>query len=346
MRSSFLLALIGTAAAQRYQTVGKGSVGPRQQTEPVYSCPPNFNLNGKTCERQTTGPVQTLCTQGTLQGDICVIETPKQTRCPIGSILQGKQCVTPNQTPANRFCPFGFVETFSGCEANEQLPLVEICEIGSREGPQCVTVDLLPYTTNQYCPPGFEEAAKGGCWRATVYDCTPLQKGKGGMAGLRGLAGKGGMTVPVTNAKVNVIKQTCERKEAAAYVTDRSCPAGFLDTGSGCMQKNYFPTTTRCSNGGPVETCFTAKNAPFQYDCPPGTQMQGQNCISQQTMPEESFCAQGYDNGFTCVQQFQPTVRCEPGLQLSGNICIGHETAPPQVTVTVTCTGKDCVNHH
>lgn len=348
MRTSFLLALIGSAAAQSFYQGGKGavSIAPRQQTEPVYSCPAGYNLNGKTCERQLTAPPVTLCQQGHLQGDVCIIETEKQARCPPGTVLQGKQCVSTLQQPANRFCPFGFTETISGCEANEQLPLIEICEIGNREGPQCATVDLAPYNVNQFCPPGFEEAAKGGCWRSTVYDCTPPQHGKGGMAGLRGLAGKGGMTVPVTNAKVNVIKQTCERKEGAAYISDRTCPAGFTDTGSGCMQKNYFPTTTRCSNGGPVEACFVVRNAPFQYDCPAGTQMQGQICLSHQVLPEETFCAQGYDNGLTCLQQFPPVIRCDPGLQLSGNICVGIETAPPQVTVTVTCTGKDCINHH
>lgn len=341
MRSTFIVALIGTASAQGYGTQGKGAAA-RQSTDPVYSCPLGFALNGKTCEKQITSAPQTVCSQGRLQGMECIIETPKTARCPAGTVQQGKQCVISQTTPAHKLCPAGFTETFTGCEATQQLPLMEICEIGSREGPQCATVDVAAYITNQYCPPGFDEHGKGGCWRTTTYDCTPLQTGKGGMT-LRGLIGKGGgMQVPVTNAKVNVIKQTCERKEGAAYVTDKNCPGGFTDTGSGCMMKNFFPTTQKCSNGGPIETCFTILAAPFQFDCPAGTTMNGQACLSQQTVPEEVFCAIGYDNGVACTQSFQPHQVCDAGLTLSGGICIGQETAQPQVTVTVTCTGKNC----
>jgi len=345
MRSTFFVALIGSAAAQPVWTQGKGAAVPaRQQSVPVYTCPLGYNLNGKTCEKQITASPNTICTQGVLRGQECIIETPKQARCPPGTTLQGKQCIEQLQQPANKFCPPGFLETFNGCELTEQLPLVEICEIGSREGPQCATVDLAPYNTNKYCPPGFEEHAKGGCWKSTTYDCTPLQRGKGGMS-LRGLIGKEeGMRLPV-NPKVNVIQQTCERKEAAAFVTDRSCPAGFTDSGAACMLKNYHPTTTKCSNGGPLEACFTTRNAPYQFDCPLGTQAQGQLCFSQKSLPEERFCAIGYDNGANCLQTFQPQIVCEAGLTLSGGICIGSETAPPQVTVTVTCTGKNCADH-
>lgn len=345
MRSTFLVALIGTAAAQSGLMHGKGAAYPqRQQTDPVYTCPGDFNLIGKTCERQITATPVTVCAQGTLRGMECVIETPKQNRCPVGTIPQGKQCITQLQQPANEFCPAGFTPSINGCEMTEQLPLVEVCEIGSREGPQCATVDVAPYNVQQFCPPGFEEHAKGGCWKTTTYDCTPLQTGKGGLA-LRGLIGKeGGMSVPVTNAKVNVIQQTCERKEAAAFVTEKNCPAGYTDTGAGCMQKNYFPTTTRCSNGGPVETCFTNRQAPYQFDCPAGTTMQGNVCLSQQIHPEEAYCATGYDNGYACAQTFAPQIICENGLTLSGGICLGVETTQPQVTVTVTCTGKNC--HH
>lgn len=345
MRSTFLVALIGSTAAQ--WTAGKGAALPaRSQTEPVYTCPPGFNLIGKTCEKPITAAPHVICPQGTLQGDICVIETPRTARCPLGTTKQGKQCVAPVVQPAQKYCPAGFVDTGLGCEMTEQLPLIEVCEIGSREGPQCATVDIVPYITNQYCPPGFDEHAKGGCWKSTIYDCTPLQTGKGGLAGLRGLVGKeGGMSAPVTNAKVNVIQQTCERKESAALITDRQCPGGFTDTGAGCMQKNYFPTTTKCSNGGPVETCFTTRPAPYQQQCAPGTTLQGQTCHSQITQPEEVFCAIGIDTGYACLQQFPTNLTCEPGLILNGNLCIGTETAPPQVTVTVTCTGKNCAGH-
>jgi len=341
MRSTFLVALIGVAAAQPLQYHNKGSA--RTQTEPVYSCPFGFSLNGKTCEKTVTEAPNVVCAQGTLRGLECIIETPKTSRCPAGTTPQGKQCITQLSQPAQKFCPAGFTETFGGCEIQEQLPLIEVCEIGSREGPQCATVDVAPYQRQQYCPPGFEEHAKGGCWRSITYDCTPLQTGKGGLA-LRGLVGKeGGMTVPV-NPKVNVIQQTCERKEAAAYVTEKSCPSGFTDNGTGCMVKNYFPTTQKCSNGGPIEACFTTRSAPFQHDCPAGTTQQGKQCISTQTQPEESFCTTGYDNGLNCIQTFAPQQVCPAGLQLTGGVCIGTESAPPQVTVTVTCTGKNC--HH
>eukprot|EP01053_Blabericola_migrator_P005078 Blabericola_migrator_1__5077@NODE_2629_length_2514_cov_84_416428_g1649_i0_p1_GENE_NODE_2629_length_2514_cov_84_416428_g1649_i0NODE_2629_length_2514_cov_84_416428_g1649_i0_p1_ORF_typecomplete_len338_score45_98_NODE_2629_length_2514_cov_84_416428_g1649_i012362249 len=337
MRSTFLVALIGSASA----------LPARTQTDPVYSCAPGFNLIGKTCERPITAPAQIVCNQGVLQGDICVVETPHNARCPPGTTKQGKQCVAPVVAPARPLCPPGFLDTGLGCEITEQLPLIEVCDIGSREGPQCATVDVAPYIINQYCPPGFEEHAKGGCWKSTVYDCTPLQTGKGGLAGLRGLVGKEqGMSVPVNNAKVNVIQQTCERKESAAMITDRQCPAGYTDTGAGCLLKNYFPTTTKCSNGGPVETCFTTRPAAYTYDCTPGTILQGQTCHSQTVHPEEIYCPIGMDNGFACVQQFPAAHICEPGLQLNGNICIGTETAPPQVTVTVTCTGKNCAGAH
>lgn len=349
MRSTFLVALLGYASAQSY-TLGKGAALP-MKTDPVYSCPAGFGLNGKTCEKTVTAAPQVICNQGILQGLECVIETPKTARCPAGTIQQGKQCVQQLQQAAAAFCPAGFVEGYGGCEMTEQLPLIEVCEIGSREGPQCATVDVAPYNAQQFCPAGFEEHAKGGCWRSTTYDCTPLQRGKGGLA-LRGLLGKeggmggmgGGMSAPVTNAKVNVIQQTCERKEAAAYVTEKSCPAGFTDTGNGCMVKNYFPTTQRCSNGGPIEACFTTRNAPFQYQCPAGTQQNGQTCVSTLSQPEETFCSIGFDNGLNCLQTFAPQQVCAPGLTLSGGICLGTETAPPQVTVTVTCTGKNC--HH
>jgi len=340
MRSTFLVALLGYASAQ----YGKGGAGLPMRTDPIYSCPAGFNLNGKTCEKTITSAPQVVCNQGILQGLECVIETPKTARCPPGTIQQGKNCVQQISAPAQAFCPSGFIETFGGCEMTEQLPLIEVCEIGSREGPQCATVDVAPYNTQQFCPPGFEEHAKGGCWRTTTYDCTPLQRGKGGLA-LRGLIGKeGGSSAPVTNAKVNVIQQTCERKEGAAYITERSCPGGFTDNGSGCMVKNYFPTTQRCSNGGPIEACFTTRAAPLNYTCPAGTQQNGQACISTVSQPEETFCSIGFDNGLGCIQTFAPQQVCPGGLTLSGGICLGQETAPPQVTVTVTCTGKNC--HH
>jgi len=338
----------GSVMSERYRLQGmygggKGAVAPnRQETAPVYSCPAGFDLKGKTCEKHITGQPRTVCSQGTLRGMECIIETPKQARCPAGAIQQGKNCIEQIQEPARRFCPAGFMESKNGCETQEQLPLLEVCEMGTREGPQCVTLEIAPPNVRKFCPPGFEEAAKGGCWKVTTYDCTPLQHGKGG-AGLRGMIGKEGMSVPV-KPKVSVIQQTCERKEGAPYQTEKDCPPGYTDSGKNCILKNYTPTSTKCSNGGPIETCFTVRQAPIQWECPAGTQMQGQICTSQRKLPEEFICTTGFDNGNSCIQNFHPNQVCDAGLTLSGGICIGLETAPPQVTVTVTCTGKNCVH--
>lgn len=342
MRSTFLVALLGYASAQSY-TLGKGAAH-TTRSDPVYSCPAGFALNGKTCEKTVTAAPQVVCHQGQLQGLECVIQSPKTARCPPGTVPEGKACVTHNQAPATGFCPNGFQEGFGGCEMTEQLPLIEVCEIGSREGPQCVTTELAAYNQQQFCPAGFEELAKGGCWKSTVYDCTPLNRGKGGLA-LRGLVGKeGGSSGPANNAKLNVLSQTCERKEAAAYITERSCPASYTDIGTGCVLRNYFPTQTRCSNGGPLETCFTTRTAPLQYTCGPGETLSGQQCLSKTIVPEESFCAIGYDNGAMCTQTFAPAQVCAGGLTLTGGLCVGTETAQPLVSRTIVCQGKGCAN--
>ncbi|EZG43817.1 putative oocyst wall protein [Gregarina niphandrodes] len=329
MRSVFVAALIGSAVAQ------KG----RQSSDPVYTCPAGFNLNGKICERQTTAQPQLICHQGVLSGLECLTETPKSTRCPPGTLQSGKQCITSQEFPPVKVCPTGFVETLAGCEAQQPLPLIEVCEIGSREGPECVTAETAPYVVSQKCPPGFEEAAKGGCWKKTTYDCTPAFAGKGGLRGLIGELG-----VAPANAKAQVIKQTCERKEAAPYLTDKVCPAGFEDNGiNGCIKKHFHPVITKCSNGGAASQCFTTRTVPFEQECETGV-MTGKMCRIQKTVAPETFCATGYDNGQACVQAHPTAPVCAPGLTLTGGLCVGSETAQPEVTVTLTCTGKNC--HH
>lgn len=349
MRSTFLVALLGYASAQSY-TLGKGAALPAK-SDPVYSCAAGFTLNGKTCEKTVTAAPQVVCHQGQLQGLECVIQTAKTARCPPGSVPEGKSCAATSQTAATPFCPNGFTEGFGDCELTEQLPLIEVCEVGSREGPQCVVTQVAQYQQQKFCPAGFEEHAKGGCWKTEQYNCSPLNQGKGGSA-LRGLIGKeGGVGLglagrgssgPAQNVKVHVISQTCERKEAAPYVVEKSCPAGMTDIGTGCVLKNYFPTTQRCSNGGPIEACFTTRKAPLQHTCAPGAQLQGQACITRTAVQEESFCATGYDNGNACVQTFAPAQVCQSGLQLSGGLCVGVQTAQPIVTRTISCLGKNC----
>jgi len=329
MRSVFVAALIGSAVAQ------KG----RQSSDPVYTCPAGFNLSGKVCERQTTAQPQIVCHEGVLAGLECLTELPKSTRCPIGTVQTGKGCTSTQEQLPLKVCPSGYTETLAGCEVQVPLPLIETCEVGSREGPDCVTAETAPYNVIQRCPPGFEEAAKGGCWKKTTYDCTPAFSGKG----LRGLIGELGMAPPAA-AKAHVIKQTCERKEAAPYVTEKSCPSGFTDNGiDGCVKKSFHPLITKCANGGAASQCFTTRAVPFELECEVGI-LRGNTCVIQKNAAPESYCATGFDNGAACVMSHPSTPVCPPGLTLSGGLCLGLETAQPEVTVTLTCTGKNC--HH
>merc|ERR1712100_975994 len=95
------------------------------------------------------------------------------------------------------------------CEIKIPLPTRQVCDVGELYQGGCITYDFAHFDTTRECPAGYEEHAnKEGCWRTETYDCSPPVQGKG-----------------VRGASVQVVKQTCERKEMVDMIESRFCPS-------------------------------------------------------------------------------------------------------------------------
>lgn len=349
MRSLVALAFIGIAAAQ------KG----RQTTEPVYTCPPQFDLIGKTCTRQTTAPATLFCAQGMLQGNQCLLPAQRDAVCPPGTTAAGAGCQMQESVPAERFCPPNTHDIGGECQTYSVTGIVEICARGTLIGGQCEITEQVPALVTKACPVGYEEA-KGGCWKHAQMDCTPPHVGKRMLQahgkGAPLFHGKGMAMAPAPMpvvpryvpqpAKLAVTSKQCEVKLEAPIATQSTCPGGMEHIGQNCVTKSYEPTTIDCSLGAP-HLCFPAQSVQGNLRCPPGFNLQGELCNKVVNIPKNTFCPPGTTEGANglCMTATAAMPRCPPGLTLAGDMCLGTETVQPTVQVTMTCQGKNCFRH-
>ncbi|EZG61143.1 putative oocyst wall protein [Gregarina niphandrodes] len=355
MRSFVTLAFVGIAASQKSAT-----------TDPVYSCPAGFTLNGKTCRRQVSSPASLFCPVGVLENGQCIAPGQKDSHCPVGTTPVAGGCQSRSQTPAERVCPPNTHDIGGECQTYGVTGIVEVCQTGELINGECVTYEPVAQLKGKRCPAGYTEQ-KGSCYKTAQMDCTPPHQGK------RLLQAKGAMpthgkgtvnlaapylaahlepaTAPKyvpTPAKLAVTQKQCEVKLEAAVNNEANCPAGTVaHHATGCATKHVEPSAVACSLGESY-LCFPASPAPSTLRCPQGYNLLGDMCVKTTVSPRAVACAEGSilaPNG-QCIQILGgPQPRCPPGQQVSGTMCLGSETVPPQVQVTVTCTGKDCYRH-
>eukprot|EP01054_Gregarina_sp_Poly1_P010914 Gregarina_sp_Poly_1__10913@NODE_853_length_5957_cov_31_132767_g617_i0_p3_GENE_NODE_853_length_5957_cov_31_132767_g617_i0NODE_853_length_5957_cov_31_132767_g617_i0_p3_ORF_typecomplete_len353_score16_33CAP_N/PF01213_19/0_048FOG_N/PF15888_5/8_5e03FOG_N/PF15888_5/11FOG_N/PF15888_5/10FOG_N/PF15888_5/1_8e02FOG_N/PF15888_5/5_5e03_NODE_853_length_5957_cov_31_132767_g617_i035564614 len=347
MKAFTVLALFGFATAQ------KG----RQHSEPIYSCPPQFTLIGKTCERQTSVPATLYCPTGQLSGDRCLSPAPRDSACPPGTTPVGKACQTTESVPAEKFCPPNTHDIGGECQTYSVTGIVEICERGVLVGGQCELTEAVAPLVTKACPVGYNEQ-KGGCWKHIQMDCTPPHQGKRLLQAYSHAHGKGKSAPPApppppppkyvpSVAKLAVTSKQCEVKLEAPLHTTTQCPNGLELVNGQCITKRYEPTNIDCSLGAP-HLCFPAQTTPANIRCPPGFTKTGELCTKTTTVPKNTFCPPGTTEGpgGTCLTATAPAPKCPPGTTLSGNVCLGTEQTQPTVQVTVTCQGKNCFGGH
>eukprot|EP01053_Blabericola_migrator_P000157 Blabericola_migrator_1__156@NODE_1040_length_5626_cov_5_586796_g716_i0_p4_GENE_NODE_1040_length_5626_cov_5_586796_g716_i0NODE_1040_length_5626_cov_5_586796_g716_i0_p4_ORF_typecomplete_len343_score59_23UL45/PF05473_12/1_9e03UL45/PF05473_12/2_1e02UL45/PF05473_12/25UL45/PF05473_12/13UL45/PF05473_12/19_NODE_1040_length_5626_cov_5_586796_g716_i0361064 len=342
MKAFTVLALFGFAVAQ------KG----RQHTEPVYSCPPQYNLVGKTCERQTTVPATLFCVNGQLNGEQCLAPAQRDSVCPPGTTPAGLACQTVESVPAEKYCPPNTHDIGGECQTYSVTGIVEVCERGVLVGGQCELTEAVAPLVTKACPVGYTEQ-KGGCWKHAQMDCTPPHVGKRMLqAHSKGKSYAAPVPAPPAPkyipsiAKLAVTNKQCEVKLEAPLHTTATCPPNMEHINNQCVTKTYEPTTIECSLGAP-HLCFPAQNAPALTRCPPGFIKTNELCTKTTTVPKNTFCPPGTIEGANgvCLVASAPQPRCPPGTTLNGNVCLGVETTQPTVQVTVTCQGKNCFSH-
>lgn len=352
MRSFVALSFIGLAAAQ------KG----RQTSEPVYSCPPPFELIGKQCTRQSSAPAQAFCTSGILQNGNCLTPAPRDSACPPGSTPANSGCAIIESIPAEKFCAPGTHDIGGECQTYSVTGIIEVCARGQLVGGQCELAEQVQAIATKTCPLGYSEQ-KGSCWKTEVMDCTNPNAGMGkrllqakggahgGMGGFGGLGGMGGFGAPApipapkyapAPAKLAVTQKQCEVKLEAPFTNTASCPQGMTQQGNNCVSKQYEPATVQCSLGAP-HLCFPTQSSPANHRCPAGFTLAGELCEKKVAVPKNAYCGPGLvEHGAGCAAITAAPLRCGPGATLAGDMCIATETTAPIVSVNVQCRGKNC----
>lgn len=120
-----------------------------------------------------------LCSQGSLQGDKCVISNdygPVSLTCPAGTILENGQCKESHSTnmnylcpvgtmnngmcdvvqdvgPVQAVCPSGYVIENGQCKKSTPSPVQYSCKTGTLNGTEC-----LWNTSEDYCPIGVSQS--------------------------------------------------------------------------------------------------------------------------------------------------------------------------------------------
>lgn len=331
-----------------------------------YSCPTGYMLNGKTCTAEIIDDVQYVCASGyQMFGNMCETSVEQVSRCPAGSQARGKGCERTEFAAAQRDCPSGFVMDGMSCTRQFDLPLVAKCLTGQLVGNSCMINEQASYIVEQYCPAGYTEGSKG-CERVESYDCTAKKQthhGKGMQTytalssghshhGHHGrhlgekkhnsnnFRGSKGMTQP----KVEVISQMCQRTEYAHMESSRRCPTDFAEAGKGCERVSSVPAQMICSNGGSAANCSSSESRPAHEFCPAGYQMNGSQCSNTVAEAKDFYCATGNLEGGRCIMRMPAQERCAAGFTLRNGVCMGEESVDVIATYTVTCVGKGCNN--
>jgi len=364
---SLITLIAGVVSAGPYAATPSYGKGYQPQPRPAssMSCPPQYRLEGKMCVSNITEAAQGYCPGGMMQGPGgCIATAPLMQNCPYGSSPSGKGCSIEEFADLVASCPIGYSDNGKTCSKQVNVAPVPSCPPGSQMyGGQCKISESAPMQTSSSCPAGYMQEGGKGCVRTSTYDCTPPQRP--GKKNLRFLGHKSGSkkhSAPAYTGKkgvpapqIQVVQQTCERKEYADMITQSFCPQGFTSSGKACTRTSSLPAQMICPGGGMAGGkggCSRMETSPKAYNCPSGYQAAGKSrkCIKRRSVPMQSSCPPGFNQGGKggCTRSQPMQYKCRNGLQLQGNMCVGTKTTEPIVTTTVTCVGKGCEKrfHH
>lgn len=264
------------------------------------------------------------------------------------------------QIDATFYCPAGFSDNGSDCIEMVVSDTVVTCETGELIGNNCVVIERQPYIVNAQCPPDTK-VDDNICWRVIEeFDCTGRficqqacdelgncsevrMPGKG-RAKLRMLKPKDkkrmqheeipnedlvAVSKPYTNS-IQLIRQICHRRVAVEPTIETSCPADFLDEGSGCIKELLTPPQVVCAESGEIALAGgcppivhrTAKIA----RCPEGTPVVDDQCDSLVIAPPLTYCPTGFDDNSAgaCEGYLPAPLECATDLQMVDGRCLGR----------------------
>jgi len=344
--SFFVLALI-VCGAFAQQTI--------DESKHKKECPAGFNFVGKQCAKTLNAQPEVVCPSGTIKaGAQCAKYVGKLSECPAGYWSAKGACERTKTAPIEVSCPAGYTLTDKDtCVTKIALPDKKACPSGSLvKGDNCVRQQATAPSLN--CPAEYTLVGRR-CQREETFDCTPSRKpvepskddGSKATSFRAPSVSKGKepsrYTIPQAAPVVEeyVIQETCRRiiTEAARYI----CANGSTLSGKVCLTDVEVAPIIR--PGGYVDQAVPAA----RY-CPDGYAEASKNgCSAVETVLPELFCPSGtQDDGSRCATFVSPRTVCPEGFYLEGKSCNKTIFAAPIVeyTVTYTCTGKDCANHH
>lgn len=314
----------------------------------VKQCPLGSAPEGKSCTVVQTMPATTFCPPGFAdEGNVCTTRTPLPLAevCEIGHADGSGMCIhiETAEKVIRTFCPPGYYDEGKGCMKVTEYDCSPAV-INKKAAPAPPPIYPIGKKAKKYGGGGYGLRMLGAKKFNIYAPPAPLPAPPPSKAAVPIPMPAPPILAPPPPT-VQVIRQSCQRKDFAPPVVESHCPDGFVELGKKCQLVKRFPPMQKCSNGGPANACEDVRTVGKETKCGKGV-LVGQVCQWKEPMPQEAVCPAGthMTGKGDCQQTTAPLARCPPGTTLEGRTCIGVNIAEPIGTVTVPCTGKGCWN--
>eukprot|EP00919_Chromeraceae_sp_WS-2016_P051397 GHVR01121846.1.p1 GENE.GHVR01121846.1~~GHVR01121846.1.p1 ORF type:complete len:534 (+),score=135.15 GHVR01121846.1:313-1914(+) len=334
---------------------------------PQYVCPPGYRRTNvmNSCVKQEEQPVTTSCpidyiksndtTDGTI---ICTKQhfIDPLSVCPSGYNLNDNSiCTKEHLVPPTLWCPEGF-EPYDDNTCTKQLYAAphSVCpDTYELVGEECVRVGTAPKKT--FCPPDFVLKEDNCVYETNVKGITECPSGT------------------YFDKDTNICKQTEVLSESLVCKDERFklnevtgmcvftrevppvCPPGFTFSliSLNCEFRQEEQPVAVCPDGGSPPCAPRVTEVLGEFQCPHGSQINGNRCVSVKTETPKDVCPEGYsshptETGVCVVKEVtHPHLQCpdEYPQDIHTNRCTSHVSAPARAVCPpgYTPSGHNCV---
>ncbi|KAJ1608475.1 oocyst wall protein 2 [Cryptosporidium canis] len=282
---------------------------------PVETCPDSFALINGVCVHQIETQKIPSCPEGFVsRGSECYSAEPLLKECPTGFQMQDKQCVREIFAEREKYCFDGldFDHTTGKCFYKEEVKAV--CPPGSVHFRDSCAVVREPMRICQE-PLKLDQETNMCIERKAAFP-TPI------------------CPEPFV---FNISLKMCVRDKIEA----KSCPEGFKDVDDNSCAKWTQPEYI-CPEGTQVENvkhqslCRSVKYSTPILECPPGSVLEGQICISA-SRTNSRVCPMGFvEVEDQCVNFQEPLFHCPEGYEKTLHngikVCFNNLSVEPRIS--------------
>ncbi|KAF7459011.1 oocyst wall protein 2 [Cryptosporidium felis] len=282
---------------------------------PVESCPENFAFVNGVCLHHIETQKIPVCPEGFVsKGSECYSAEPLLKECPTGFQMQDKQCVREIFAQQEKLCPSGLKLDFASgkCYYEEEI--------------------------NPICPPGSIDF-RDSC--ATVREPSRICQDPLKLDPTSSLCIERNATLPIAVCPESFVFDFDLGICIQETIEEKICPDGFLEVdenncGNWTLPEYGCPNGTQPENVKNQSLCRSFRYFNSTLECPPGTFLENQLCLSNNSINSKS-CPPGFiETEDRCLKYQEPILHCPHGFKkVSKNgtkICINTINVDPEIS--------------